>query len=97
MDQKNKNLFEIKKNIIFITGVSGQVGNNLAKLFLENGCKVYGIDQKKNKIRHKKFIFFKQDITNEKGIKNILNKIIKTENKIDVIINNAAVSFFQIF
>ena len=33
MDQKNKNLFEIKKNIIFITGVSGQVGNNLAKLF----------------------------------------------------------------
>ena len=95
MDQKNKNLFEIKKNIIFITGVSGQVGNNLAKLFLENGCKVYGIDQKKNKIRHKKFIFFNQDITNEKGIKNILNKIIKTENKIDVIINNAAVSFFS--
>ena len=91
----NKNLFEIKNNIIFITGASGQIGSNLAKLFLENDCKVYGVDLKKNNIKHKNFKFFKLDITNQKKVNNILNKIINSEKKIDVILNNAAVSFFS--
>ena len=95
MDKKSKNLFEIKNNIILITGVSGQIGNNLAKLFLENDCKVYGVDLKKNNIKHRNFKFYKQDISNQKGVKNLFSKIIKIENKIDIILNNAAVSFFS--
>ena len=77
MDKKSKNLFEIKNNIILITGVSGQIGNNLAKLFLENDCKVYGVDLKKNNIKHRNFKFYKQDISNQKGVKNLFSKIIK--------------------
>ena len=95
MYKTSNNLFEIKNNIIFITGVSGQIGSNLARLFLENDCKVYGVDLKKNKLKHKNFKFFKLDITNEKKVKDIFNKIVKNEKKIDVILNNAAVSFFS--
>ena len=89
------NLFEIRNSIILITGVSGQVGTNLAQLYLENGCKVYGVDLKKNKIKNKNFKFYKINISIKKNAAKIFNNILKKEKKIDIIVNNAAVSFFS--
>jgi len=95
MNNLNKNLFKLNNCVILITGVSGQIGMNLANLFLNNGCRVYGVDLKKNKIKNKNFKFYKKNISNRKNIKQLFNDIFRKEKKIDVIINNAAVSYFS--
>ena len=91
----NKNLFNLNNKVVLITGVSGQLGAALAKLYLENGCKVYGIDINKCKIKHRNFYFYKKNLTSSKNTKQIIDTIIKLNNKIDIIINNAAVSYFS--
>ena len=90
-------LFNYKGKIVFITGTSGLLGSSLVNLFLKLGSIVIGVDIKKNKITHKNFLFLKINIANDKDVKKILQKIIKKHNKIDIIINNAGVSFFTKF
>lgn len=92
---KNNSLFKIDKKIVLITGVSGQLGEAFANLYLDNGCIVYGVDIKKSKIKNKKYVFLKSDIAKKKNISNILNHIIKIHKKIDILVNNAAVSYFS--
>ncbi len=89
--------FDFKKKIIMISGTSGLLGYAFAKLFLSLGCNVIGIDKKKNQIKHKNFHFFNEDVSNSKKIENILKFIIKKFKKIDVIINNAGISYFTKF
>tara|TARA_B100000579_G_scaffold437862_1_gene469530 strand:+ start:1842 stop:2600 length:759 start_codon:yes stop_codon:yes gene_type:complete len=85
-----KDLFDLKNKIVVVTGSEGKIGSYLKKNLEIKGAKVYGIGlQKKNKKN-----YFKGNVGNEKNIKKILNKIIKIEKKIDVIINNAGVSVF---
>lgn len=88
-------LFNFRKKTVLITGSSGQIGSSIAKLFLQLGSNVYGFDKSRNIIKHNNFKFIKLDITNKNIIKKKINYIIKKENKIDIIINNAAVSVFS--
>ena len=90
-----KSLFNFQKKTILITGVSGQIGSSLAKLFLELGSKVYGLDKIGSKINHFNYKFIKVDISSKNIIKKKINHIIRKEHRIDVIINNASVSVFS--
>ena len=77
---KNNNFW--KKKNVFITGISGFVGSNLAKNLSNNGANVVGLTQKKKKERsllfyekiHKKVNVIFGDITDRKLIKRILKK-----------------------
>ncbi len=89
--------FDFKKKIILISGTSGLLGNSFAKLFLSMGSIVIGLDKKKNKIKDKNFYFFSEDVSNSKKVEITLKLIIKRFKKIDVIINNAGVSYFTKF
>ena len=91
----NKDLFNLSNKIVLITGVNGQLGTSFARLYLDNGCKVYGVDINKCNLKHKNFYFVNKNLTNIKNIKFIINSILKINNKIDIIINNAAVSYFS--
>lgn len=90
-------LFNYKNKIVVITGTSGLLGKSLVKLFLSLNSIVIGMDIKKNKITNKNFHFFNIDIVNNKKVQKTLHNIIKKHKKIDVIINNAGVSFFTKF
>ena len=90
-------IFNFKKKIIIISGTSGLLGNSFAKLFLDLGCNVIGLDKKKNQIKHKNFYFFNEDVSNSKKVEEILKFVIKKFKKIDVIINNAGISYFTKF
>ena len=94
---KNSTLFNIERKVVLITGVTGQLGEAFAKLYLENGCKVYGVDVKKSKIKNKSFFFLKKNMTKKNSVKHVLNHIIKVNGKIDILVNNAAVSYFTEF
>ena len=95
---KINNFFNFEKKIVLITGCSGQIGFDMCNFFLELGSLVYGLDLKNiKKIKNKNFFFFKTDITKEKNINNLIKKIFNSHKKIDVIINNAAKSYFSPF
>ena len=88
-------IFNFKDKIVLITGSSGQLGTALSNLYLELGAKVYGIDIKENKLKHKNFFFFKKNINQETVQKKIIEKIFKIEKKIDILINNASISVYN--
>ena len=90
-----QSLFNFHKKTILITGASGQIGSSVVKLFLNLGSKVYGFDKTRSNIKHTNYEFVKIDITNKNMIRKTINDIIKKDNRIDVIINNAGVSIFS--
>jgi len=90
-------IFNFKNKIVFISGCNGQIGKSLVDLYLQLGAKVYGVDNKKNKLNKKNFLFIEGDICDHDQIKKILIKIIKKEKKIDIVINNAATAIFGKF
>lgn len=95
---KINNFFNFEKKIVLITGCNGQIGFDMCNFFLELGSIVYGIDLKNiKKIRNKNFFFLKTDITNEKKIDKSIKNIFNSHNKIDIIVNNAAKSYFSPF
>ena len=74
--QSIENLFNFEKKIVLVTGSSGQLGLEFIKLYLDLGCKVYGIDLKRIQFKHKNFKFFKSNIVKQDQIKKIINAII---------------------
>jgi len=90
---KNKNInsmFNFNNKTILITGSEGKFGKYLKKSLQELGGTVYGIDKKNNESKK----IFKVNLENEKMVNKALNKILRIEKKIDIIINNAGVSVY---
>jgi short-subunit dehydrogenase len=73
--------------VIIITGTSSGIGFVLAEYFGKKGHQVYGLSRK-----HTESLFFTSiptDITDNDAIRNAIAEVVKTETKIDVLINNA--------
>ena len=95
---KINNLLNFNNKVILVTGCNGQLGNDISNFFLKLGSIVYGIDISNNKnIKNSNFFFKKTDISKNKKINLILKQILRDHKKIDIIINNAAKSFFTPF
>lgn len=47
---------------VFISGTAGGIGGATARLFLEKGDIVFGVDKKESLIRHERYHFIRQDI-----------------------------------
>ena len=86
-----KSFFDLTNKVILLTGSEGKLGKEIKKTFIDMKARVYGIDVKKNSNEK----IFKSDISDAKAVDKIINKIIKIEGKIDVIINNAGVSVYS--
>ena len=74
-------LSEYKDKIVLISGSSGQIGGFMVEFFINLGCFVYGIDEKKSKFKSKKFIFIKCNISNSKNIEKIVKKNLQKTQK----------------
>ena len=73
---------EFKDKVIVITGASHGIGKCMAEEFCEEGAKVYTIDINDGCI-------FKGDIGKKETLEEFANLVIKSENRVDVLINNA--------
>ena len=92
------NLFDVQREIIVITGVSGQLGAEYAKAFLDNGAIVVGIDMNMSdrskflvEAYQSRFYFFESNITNKRELENLFIKIESRVGVPTVLINNAAI------
>ena len=98
----------LKDKIAVLTGCNKGIGKEILKLFSENKAKVYACVRKIDdgflqdikaleKKNHNKIIPIKFDLNNEIEVKNAANQIIKSEKKIDIIVNNAGSIHTSIF
>lgn len=92
------NFSDINKKVIVITGCAGNLGSEYARFLLDCGAKVFGIDQvEEDRVEDlksnfkKNFYFFKGDITSKNSMQKALNECLNNFQKIDVLINNAAI------
>ena len=94
---KIRKLFNVEDKIVIITGVTGQLGTQYAKAFLENGSKVIGLDIN-NSAKHTSnfsqykdnYMFCNADVTDKKSLQKSLIAIKNNFGSPNVLINNAA-------
>lgn len=80
----------IIKKVILITGCSSGIGKKLSQ-YLAKSHKIYSTSRTIDNLPpFKNITFLKMDVTKNKEINQAITKILKTEKKIDVVINNAA-------
>ena len=72
---------------IIITGTSAGIGFTLAEYFGKKGYKVFGLSRKI--VESKYFKTIPTDITDNTQVQNAIAEVLKTESRIDVLINNA--------
>ena len=84
----------MKKKVVLISGASTGFGRSIAKLLSSNGFSVYGTSRNpKNYTDFEGLELLKYDLTTFKDSKNVVKKVLSTEGKIDVLINNAGSGF----
>jgi len=83
--------------VIIITGAGRGIGYKLTTEMAKHSAIIYSLDKKFTKKIPKNLLLniteIKCDITNHKKIKQVFKKIFAKEKRINVLINNAAVSF----
>lgn len=91
------NIFSLKNKIIIVTGAGKGIGFQLAKAMTEIGAITYCVDikfSKKIPKQMKKSMFqIKLDITDSKSFGNFCKVIFQKHKKIDVLVNNAGISY----
>ena len=79
-------------NIVLITGASAGIGRAAAELLLKNGYKVYAGARRLAKMRDLEALgakILELDVTAEASVKSAVEKVLKDEGRVDVLINNA--------
>jgi NAD(P)-dependent dehydrogenase (short-subunit alcohol dehydrogenase family) len=86
--------------IIVITGGCGLLGWEFANALAQENNKICILDNSSKKIKFRKknnnksnIFFYNCDITKKKNVNDVIAKIIKTNKKIDILINNACVNY----
>ncbi|MDR1130345.1 MAG: SDR family NAD(P)-dependent oxidoreductase [Prevotellaceae bacterium] len=80
------------KKVVFITGASSGIGRATALLLAKRNYTVYGAARRIDRLKELESQGVKplvMDVTDEISVSNAINELIKNENKIDVLINNA--------
>lgn len=82
----------MSQQIVLVTGASSGIGRAIAREFIRKGFKVYGTSRDPEKIQSGPgggIIYIPLDITVEASRRNCVEKILKLEGRIDVLVNNA--------
>ena len=91
-------LFDVSREIVLITGVSGQLGGEYARVFLERGARVVGLDVRPSagsdalaSLYPTNYVFCASDVTAKAALQSTLKEIVSKIGTPTVLINNAAI------
>ena len=80
------------QKVALITGASSGIGKETAKLLVQNGYTVYGAARRVDKMEDLRIAgvnLIAMDVTDEVSMQNGIATILKAEQRIDVLVNNA--------
>ena len=77
--------------VVLITGGSSGIGKSIGEFLVERNYVVYGTSRNPANYSQSKFPLVALDVTNKSSITEAILHIIKNEDRIDVVINNAGV------
>ena len=75
--------------VVLITGGSSGIGKSIGEFLSQKGFIVYGTSRNPENYKDSKFSILRLDVKNIETINETVNTIIKTEGKLDILINNA--------
>lgn len=79
--------------VVLITGTNGGIGDKIAKIYKQHFWHVIGTDIHENSSCEYVDRYIQGDLTVKDTVKQIIDNISKNENKIDCLVNNAAIQF----
>lgn len=85
------------KKVALVTGASSGIGKETARLLVQNGYRVYGAARRLEKmadLENEGVKLIAMDVTDETSLVNGVNEILQTENRIDLLVNNAGYGSF---
>ena len=88
-------LFSLKDKVAVVTGSSRGIGRQICLSFMQSGATVIGIDKRKSEDADHET--YSCNFENIEEIQQIVNKIKKKYDTIDILINNAGVGFAHDF
>ena len=82
-----------QKKIALVTGVAGGIGSAVARLFLENGIAVVGMDVAPlSPLENENFIYCQGDLSDKVSREKYIKTAVDTYGKIDILVNVAGVA-----
>ena len=82
-----------QKKITLVTGVAGGIGGAVARLFLENGIVVVGMDVAPlSPLENENFIYCQGDLSDKVSREKYIKTAVDTYGKIDILVNVAGVA-----
>ncbi|MEJ7641054.1 MAG: SDR family NAD(P)-dependent oxidoreductase [Candidatus Nitrosocosmicus sp.] len=100
IDCNEKNVVKLKGKVSVITGASGGIGKSTAKRLLDEGSKVVLVARDKKKLKktldeldnnNNNILAVTADVAHESEVLNVIEQTISTFDKIDILINCAAI------
>lgn len=80
------------KKVILITGASSGLGLASARALAAQGHTVYGTSRHPDSVKEASFMMVQMDVTDDASVHAAVEKVLKTEGRIDVLINNAGIT-----
>ncbi len=75
--------------VVLITGGSSGIGKSVGEFLQDKGYKVYGTSRNPKNYSNSKFPIVALDVTKPETISTCIAEVLKQENRIDVLVNNA--------
>ena len=82
----------LNNKVAIVTGISGGIGFEIAKLYHENGALVIGVDVIEPKEKVDGIEFYKLDITSMTDCENAFHTFVDKYKKIDILVNCAGIT-----
>ncbi|AVK61458.1 sorbitol-6-phosphate 2-dehydrogenase [Lactobacillus sp. CBA3605] len=88
----DKSWINIAGKVYVVTGGSSGIGKAIVTELLGNGAIVYNADLNKGEIQNKNLYFVKTDVTNNEEVNGLVKQVVKEQQKIDGLVNNAGIN-----
>ena len=83
---------QLKKRVALVTGASSGIGKATAERLATAGYKVYGTSRRGATPGQRSFEMLSLDVTSDESVAAALNALLRSEGRLDLLVNNAGFS-----